>query len=164
MAYRIGSLAVGQTIQRMTAPVGVNAALASMTTGEACVAFDLSQIRPQNVAADLIDRSDPVAYPLVNVYCEKIVNSLAEKFRSFSGALEMAVEIRHSQEKPRGLQDALELYTDAVMQVLDTNRGAWGSGLYYTGGYAVTFAPVKKGGKNYIQSAKITFQLGVSLN
>ncbi len=88
-------------------------------------------MRAQNVAADLAERSTAVKYPAVNVYCEKIVNNLTEKFRTFSGHVQMAIEVRHSQDRLDGLQDALELYTDAVMQVLDASRGDWGDGMFY---------------------------------
>jgi len=159
-------MAAGKVIQRMTAPAGVNASLAALTAGGAAAAGALnsSQIRSQNVAADLAERGDPVVYPAANVYCEKIVNLLVEKFRTFSGSLQMAVEVRHSQDRLAGLQDALELYADAAMQVLDASRGDWGDGMYYSGGYQVGFSAVKHGGKNYIQTAKITFEIGVSIN
>ena len=39
-----------------------------------------------------------------------------------------------------------------------------GSGMYYAGGYEVTLGAVKHGGKNLIQAAPITFQIGVSRN
>ena len=40
------------------------------------------------------------------MYCEKIVNDLTEKFRTFSGTVQMAIELRHSQDRLEGLQDA----------------------------------------------------------
>jgi hypothetical protein len=51
-----------------------------------------------------------------------------------------------------------------LTQVLDGNRGDWGSGMYYAGGYQVAFGAVKHGGKNYIQVAKVTFEIGVSIS
>jgi hypothetical protein len=36
--------------------------------------------------------------------------------------------------------------------------------MYYTGGYEVALGAVKHGGRNFIQTAKITFQIGVSRN
>jgi hypothetical protein len=101
-------------------------------------------------------------YPAVNVYCEKIVNGLKEKFRTFSGDVLTTVELRYSQDRLDGLQDALENYADAIMQVLNANRGDWGSGMFYSGEYQVVFAAVKHGGKNFLQVAKISFEIGVS--
>ena len=102
-------------------------------------------------------------YPAVNVYCEKIVNSLTEKFRTFSGSVQMTIELRHSQDRLDGLQDELEMYVgrgDAGAEreprrlgqrhVLLPANTRWRS------------ARVKHGGKNFIQVAKITFEIGVS--
>jgi hypothetical protein len=151
-------------MQRITGPTGVNSGLAALTQGvaEPPSLLDAAQVRSQNVAADVAERGTTVQYPAVNVYCEKIVNSLVEKFRTFSGNVQMAMELRHSQDRLDGLQDALELYTDALTQVLNGGRGDWGDGMFYGGAYEVSFGPVKKGGKNYIQVAKVTFEIGVS--
>lgn len=105
-----------------------------------------------------------VQYPTVNVYCEKIVNALTEKFQTFSGSAQMVIDIRYSQDRLDGLQSALEVYTGALMQVLDTSRGDWGSGMYYAGGYQVAFGAVKHGGRNFVQGAKVTFEIGVNIN
>lgn len=166
MTPKIGSAVTAKVAQRLTAATGVNTNLASLSQGLQMPPAPLSadQIRSGNTAADLGERSNTVRYPTANIYCEKIVNSLVEKFRTFSGQIQMAVELRYSQDRLDGIQDALELYADAVMQVLDTNRGDWADGMYYTGGYQVAFGPVKHGGRNFIQVAKITFEIGVSIN
>jgi hypothetical protein len=49
------------------------------------------------------------------------------------------------------------------MGALDVSSGDWGGGMYFAGGYQVAFGPVKQGGKNFIQTAKITFEIGVSI-
>jgi hypothetical protein len=71
----------------------------------------------------------------------------------------MVVEIRVSQDRLEGLESQLHGYADAVTRVLDGNRGDWGSGMYYAGGYAINFGAVKKGGKNHIQTAKVEFDV-----
>ncbi len=164
MTGTLGSAATVKVIQRITGSTGVNSGLAALMAGSTAVAgpLDAAQVRSQNVAADVAERSTTVQYPAVNVYCEKIVNSLHEKFRTFSGNLEMAIELRHSQDRLDGLQDTLELYADALMQTLNKGRGDWGDGMFYCGAYEVSFGPVKKGGKNFIQVAKVTFEIGVS--
>lgn len=164
MTGTIGSATTFKVIQRINGPNGVNSGLAALTQGSPTPAspVEATQVRSQNVAADVAERSAAVQYPAVNVYCEKIVNSLKEKFRTFSGSVQMAMELRHSQDRLDGLQDALELYTDALTQVLNGGRGDWGDGMFYGGAYEVSFGPVKKGGKNYIQVAKVTFEIGVS--
>lgn len=163
MRGTIGRATTGKVIQRITGPNGVNASLAALSSGTAPAGLLTdAQIRPQNVAAELAERSSAMQYPAVNVYCEKIVNSQQEKFRSFSGTVKMAIELRHSQDRLDGLQDDLELYTDALTQMLHTGRGDWGDGMFYGGAYEVSFGPVKKGGRNFIQVAKVTFEIGVS--
>ena len=166
MIAKISSVAARKVIGRMTGSSGMNAALAALTAPDNQLAAPIeeAQIQAQNAAAELAERSSTVRYPAVHVYCEKIVNDLSEKFRRFSGKAQMAIELRHSQDRLAGLQDALELYADSITQVLDAARGDWGDGMFYAGGYAATLGAVKQGGKNFMQSAKITFEIGVSRN
>ena len=166
MMARIGSAVADKVMGRITGPAGVNAMLAALTHADQALAGPLNtaQVRLQNVAADLAERGSMVKYPAVNVYCEQIINQMTEKFRTFSGTVQMAIEIRHSQDRLEGLQDSLDLYTDAMTAVLDTSRGDWGDGAFYSGVYKVAFGAVKQGGKNFIQVAKITFEIGVSKN
>ena len=77
----------------------------------------------------------------MNVYCEKVVNDLREKFRSFSGSVQMAIEVRHSQDRLEEWKTALEAETDAVTSMLSASRGDWGDGMFYAGGYEVSFGP-----------------------
>jgi hypothetical protein len=116
----------------------------------------------QNMAIDIFEKSSVVKYPLVQVYSDRVRNVLTEKFRAFSGKIRTVAEIRVSQDRIEGLEDQLRLYADAVTQVLDSNRGSWGQGAFYTGGYEVTFDPVKQGGKNFLQVAKVTFEVDMS--
>jgi len=166
MTAKLGSAISDQIIRLIVAPAGANSTLASLSAADSTPPAPLAtaQVRAQNVAPDLMERSEAVNYPAVNVYCEKLVNALAEKSRSFSGSAQMSVEVRHSQDRLEGLQDALELYTDAVTQTLNASRGDWGNGMFYAGGYEVSFAPVKPGGRNFIQTAKIVIEIGVSRN
>ena len=164
MPTTIGNTVTAKTIQLLTGPSGVNLNLEALAlSGETAVApLGTAQILAENVALELVERATAVHYPAVNVYCEKIANQLVEKFRTFSGISQMAIEVRHSQDRLEGLQDTVELYASAVMQTLDANRGDWGGGMYYAGGYQVTFGAVKSGGINFVQTAKVTFEIGVS--
>jgi hypothetical protein len=164
---QIGSAITGKVIQRMTAPTGgVNANLVALAQGAPAIPAPLiaAQIRSGNIAADLVDRSSVVQYPSANVYCDKIVNSQIEKFRTFSGTLQMAIDLRHSEDRLEDVQSDLESYVDAATATLAASLGDWGGGMYYAGGYQVAFGPVKHGGKNFIQTAKITFEIGVSIS
>ena len=163
MTTTIGSLITGQVIQIITGPSGVNSYLSGLASGgQPMNSLNALQVRAQNVAPDIADQVNTMQYPAVNVYCDKIVNGLAEKFRAFSGTAQVTVELRHSQDRLDGLQDRLENYADAMMQVLNANRGDWGNGMFYCGEYQVGFGAVKHGGKNFVQVAKITFEIGVS--
>lgn len=149
MTGTIGGTATAKVVEKLAALNGA--------------ASDAS-IRTQNVAVDLAERSGAIRYPAVQVYCEKIVNSMVEKFRTFSGRVEMAVELRNSSDRLDGLQDSVEEAAGVIMQMLDANRGDWGDGMFYSGGYQVSFAAAKHGGKNFVQMAKVTFEIGVSIN
>ena len=164
MTNKIGSAVTTKVVGRITGPAGLNAGLASLTQAEREFAglIELAQVRTLNVAAEMAERAEAAKYPAVNVYCEKIVNGLREKFRSFSGTVHMVMELRHSQDRLAGLQDRLEVYVDAAMQMLNSGRGDWGDGMFFGGEYEVSFGPVKQGGRNFIQVAKVTFEIGVT--
>ena len=158
MTPRIGSAAAAKVVDRITGGTGMSSRVAALSGA----APDSLQVHLQNVSADLVERAGTVKYPALHIYCEKVVNDLGEKFRSFSGKLHMAIEVRHSQDRLEGIHEALELYADAATQVLNATRGDWGDGMFYAGGYEISFGAVKSGGRNLIQVAKITFEIGVS--
>ena len=62
----------------------------------------------------------------------------------------------------RGAGRELRLYVDAVTQVLDANRGSWGQGVFFTGGYEVKFEPVQHGGRNLLQVGQSDFEVDLS--
>ena len=97
------------------------------------------------------------------VYCEKVVNDLREKFRTFSGTAELSVDIRVSHEHMDDLQGLLQAYVEAVTDVLDKKRGQWAKGVFYSGGYEIRFGPIKRGGRNFIQTAKVDLTVNVSV-
>lgn len=130
--------------------------------GVALPAIARQQIVAQNVAFDISEQSTTTKYPLVYVYCNKVVNELREKFRAFSGDAEMVVEARVSQDRLDQIETNLQAYVDAITQVLDNSRGDWGDGVFFNGGYEVTFGGVKHGGRNFLQIAKISFVLEIS--
>lgn len=142
---------------------GMPAAMAGLASeGLVLPAITPHQIISQNVAFELSERSSANKYPLLYVYCSKVVNELREKFRTFSGDAQMVVEARVSQDRLDQIESNLRAYVDAITQVLDGNRGDWGDGVFYGGGYEATFSGVKHGGSNFIQIAKVSFVLEVS--
>jgi hypothetical protein len=160
----VGSTVTAQVVTLLTAPQGLNACVSTLALAESATPRPIgqSQILAQNVPVELAERSTHVQYPAVSVYCEKIVNQLKEKFRSFSGKAVMTIEVRVSQDRLDGIENQLQLYVDATTQVLDQNRGDWGEGMYYAGCYEAALGPVKHGGQNFIQVGKVSFEVGVS--
>jgi hypothetical protein len=146
------------------ADTGIGNAIATLAadSGIPLAPIPPAYIVAQNMAIDIFEKSSVVKYPLVQVYSDRVRNQLTEKFRTFSGKIRTVAEIRVSQDRIEGLEDQLRLYADAVTQVLDSNRGSWGQGAFYAGGYEVTFDPVKQGGKNFLQVAKVTFEVDLS--
>jgi hypothetical protein len=120
------------------------------------------QIQAANIASDLAGKSAVARYPVVHIYCERVTNRLTEKFRRFSGTVRMVAEARVSGIGPEGIEQASQLFTDAVTEVLDTSRGGWGNGMYFGGGYEIAYGPVKPGGRSFIQITKISFDVEVS--
>jgi hypothetical protein len=122
----------------------------------------LKSVVTGNASPELMEQSLALQYPTIVIYCEKLSNTLKEKFRVFSGTAIAVVEIRHTQDQIQNMQGALELYVTAACMVLDNNRGDWGNGLFYRGGYQVGFGPVKRGGRNFLQIARVSIEVDIS--
>lgn len=160
----IPATATEAVINVLTAQAGQDFALNAIVTGLGQVsAIPRVSILPGNTPADMFEKSLALKYPTVNVFCEKLANTLKEKYRVFSGTVHMVVEIRHSEDQIQNIQDSLQIYTTAVCQLLDTSRGDFGGGVFYAGGYEVAFNPLKRGGRNFLQTARVGFDLDVSL-
>ncbi len=138
------------------------AAQIALNAGVDLPAFPAESVVPQNTPASLMEKSAAVKYPVVLVYADRVQNLLTEKFRKFSGKVRIVAEVRASQDRIEGLEERVRLYVDAVTQVLDANRGDWGQGMFFTGGYEVKFDPVQHGGRNILQAAKVIFEVDLS--
>ena len=160
----VGSTVTSQVVTLLSAPQGLNACVSTLALAEntTLAALAQNQILAQNASIEISERSTEVQYPAANIYCEKIVNQLKEKFRNFSGIAAMTIEVRVSQDRLQGIEDQLQSYVDAVTQVLDQNRGDWGEGMYFAGCYEAALGAVKHGGQNFIQVGKVSFDVGVS--
>jgi hypothetical protein len=161
----VGSVATNKVVEILTDPSGLPWAVAAIAEREelGLTLVEAEQVLAQNVGFELAERSAGVKYPVFYVYCEGLANLLKEKFRTFSGKAYMAVEVRISHDRLEGMTEELHLYASAITEVLDGRRGEWEPGMYYTGGYKVEFGGIKRGGKNLLQTAKITFEVEVSL-
>ncbi len=161
---QIGTLAMQKVLAVLRGQQGVPAAAAAVAAqqGLTMPGVPAEQIVGQNVAPEVMERSAGSKYPLLCAYCAKFTNVLREKFRIFSGDAELVVEIRVSQDRLEDLEQRLQAYVDAVTGVLDASRGDWGDGMFFAGGYEVSFGAVKHGGSNFLQVAKVMFRLDVS--
>jgi hypothetical protein len=160
----VGNAATNALKSKLTAATGLPFAIAALAEQEKVdlPVIDETRIAAQHVAADVVERTAGAQYPAVYVYCEGMANTLKEKFRTFSGKVQMAIELRASHDRLEGVSQNLQLYTAAALEVLNSQRGDWGSGLFYTGGYKVEFGPIRRGGKNFLQTAKVSFDVEAS--
>src|ERR1700726_4521971 len=117
----------------------INSTIATLAldSGIPLTPIETRSIVTQNMSIEIFERSSVVKYPLIQVYSDRVRNLLTEKFRTFSGKIRTVAEVRVSQDRIEGLEDQLRLYVDAVTQILDQNRGSWGQGAFYAGGYEV---------------------------
>lgn len=160
---QIATSTANKLTEILASNAGMPAAVAAMSSpGLVLPAFTAHQVIAHNIAPELSERSTPSKYPLIYVYCSKLINELREKFRIFSGEAEMVVEARVSQDRLEQIDSNLQAYVDAITGVLDDHRGDWGDGVFYGGGYDVTFGAIKQGGRNFIQIAKVSFLVEIS--
>jgi hypothetical protein len=159
-----GSAAVMQVIQMLRSSTGLPYSVQAIAdaTGVDLHAIRNEQIHGMNVAMEVAERSAGVKYPGVYVFCDRIKNSLKEKFRTFSGQVRTNIEVRVTHDRLEGVEHSLQLYVDAVTDVLNNNRGDWGNGLFFGGAYEINYGQVKHGGRNFVQAAKVSFELEMS--
>jgi hypothetical protein len=162
---RIGSMAVQALAGYLRGSDGLPDRIAKLT---AASQFEIGPITAvdileRQVAADIAEKTSGVRYPAVHIYCPRIVNDLREKFRTFSGTADLTVEMRVSHEHMDDLQAMLQTFVEAVTDILDKKRGRWVPGVFYTGGYTVQFGPIKRGGRNFLQAAKVELTINISM-
>lgn len=142
---------------------GVNVRIAAMVEADSSLqAVGIRNIVALNASVEVSEKTGYLQYPLLLVYSDKLSNTLKEKFRQFSGKAHVVVEVRHSQDVLTGIESNAEVYVDAVCALLDDSRGDWGAGLFYAGGYDVSYETVGRGGRNFLQRAKVGFDVEVS--
>ncbi len=142
---------------------GVNVRAGAMEQADAGLqAPGVRTIAALNASVEISEKNGSAQYPALLVYCDKLSNTLTEKFRQFSGTAHVVVEVRHSQDNLHGMETTADVYVDAVCALLDDSRGDWGSGFFYSGGYDVSYEPVARGGRNFLKRAKVGFDVEVS--
>jgi hypothetical protein len=163
MAGTTGTLTNALLIRLESTADGVNVRLGAMEASDTSLsAPGVRSITALNANVEISEKTGHANYPALMVYCDRLSNSLKEKFRQFSGKAHAVVEVRYSQDRIEGIETATQVYVDAVCGLLDDSRGNWGSGLFYGGGYEVSYEPVGRGGKNFLQRARVGFEIEVS--
>ncbi len=157
---QLTTVLTGRLAEMLAGPAGLPYTVGALT--ESGSQIPSPTVLAQSISHELAERTAGVQYPAVYVYCEKLINELREKFRMFSGKARLAIEIRVSHDRLEETGQMLDFYVEAVTSVLDSRRGDWGNGAFYAGGYEVSFGPVKHGGKNFIQTAKVSLEVDVS--
>src|ERR1039458_1016284 len=116
----VGSTVTAQVVALLSAPQGLNACVSTLAQAEDVTLPPVgeNQILAQNVSIELAERSTGVQYPAVNVYCEKIVTQLKEKFRNFSGKAIVAIEVRVSQDRSEEHTSELQSLRHLVCRLL----------------------------------------------
>ena len=117
-----------------------------------------------NISVELLDRNTGSKYPHINVYCEKFVNNLRERFRTFSGTAQAVIEVRVSHDRVEQLDQQLNIYVESIIHLMQQNRGNWGAGLHYGGTFEIIFSPIKPGGKHLIRAARVQLPIEVSID
>src|SRR5215475_3773808 len=162
----VGTLVTNALLQFLQSPGGLSQNLGDVAQlqGITLSSIEPRQVIAQSVAQSLIERALDLKYPALLVYCDKFSNDLREKFRTFSGKATLVIEVRVSHDRIDNLENLLQMYVDVVTRILDQNRGDWGNGVFYTGGYQASFGPIERGGRNLIQTAKVTLEVAISID
>ena len=110
------------------------------------------------------DLNAQFTYPRVCLYASAVKNQQIEKFRSLSGTISVVGEVWASANLLQDADEWIHFYVEAFTIILRQNIGDWGQGMFFSGMYDVQFQPPKAGGLGYIESAKVTSDVNISLN
>ena len=121
--------------------------------------FEARAVLLHNIAPDVADQNKGTVYPAVYLYALRLENRPQRKFAGFSGPIKLVADLRCTGERYEGLERELTAVVETLTNSLVASKGSWGEGLLYSGAYAVKFEPVKLGGRNFIQSAKIELEI-----
>lgn len=127
-------------------------------------AITSSQVVLSSANADTADMNLELSYPRVCIYSSAVKNSKIERFRSFSGSVSVTAEVFASGNLVSDTDQWIHFYVEGLTQLLRQNIGDWSNGLFFSGIYDVQLQTPKTGGFGYVQSAKVTCSINVSLN
>ena len=133
----------------------------SASTTHAGEQIDGSRVVWQSISVEMAEKTPSTGYPMLLVHCEKVKNTLRQKFARFSGTATIEVEARVSGDSAETLEEQAQTYVDAVVSLLEESRGNWGDGVYYPGSYEIAYGALRPGGKRFLKSAHIAFDLEI---
>lgn len=113
---------------------------------------------------DLGDKSLQLTYPRVCIYSGGLRNLQTEKFRSLSGIISVVADIWASSSLVQEADQWIHFYVEAISDILRSNIGDWGYGMFFSGVYDAQIQQPKAGGLGWVESAKVTCSLNVSQN
>jgi hypothetical protein len=135
----------------------------AQTAGVAIPLIASDQVVLSSAAREIGDREIEFNYPRVCVYSSQMKNTQQEKFRSFSGGIAVVADIWSSGNLLDDSDQWIHYYVEALTSILRANRGDWGDGFLFSGVYDVQLQPPKIGGFGYVELARVTCGLNVSL-
>lgn len=157
---RFAAVLTDKVMDRLRGAGGLNSVLTALETSAQPVPEE--QFLAWPLKPEVIEKHLSTPYPLVLVYCTRLQNRQAEKFRGFSGNAEITVELRVSAERIDSLNEQLQLLVDSVAEVLQSARGDWGDGVFYGGGFDAAFGQIRPGARGFSQDAKVELVVGLS--
>lgn len=163
---RIGSAVTDRILGMLRSDGGIRQALRvfAETYGHDPHYLGDVQLSTANISVELADRNTGSRYPQINVFCEKLINTQREKFRTFSGTAHAVIEVRVSHDRMEQLEQQLNAHVESVIHVMQLSRGDWGDGLHYGGAFEVIFSAIKPGGKHFIRTARVQIPIDVSID
>jgi hypothetical protein len=141
---------------------GLAQTLAELEAGPELEALREDQVVHRHTSPDDAEKTGLARYPCWNVYCERMENRLTEKFRRFSGVVTVIVEVRTSADRLERVEEQTMVCTEALLAVLERKRGDLGGGLFWSGGYEVSFGAVKRGGAQWLQTSKVVCRMDLN--
>lgn len=158
-------LAAQKTATLLTAENALGSEIASLASANN---VELPGISPAQIVLspagpNLGDDNIQLSYPRICIYPWVVKNARTEKFCSFSGTVSVIAEIWASGALVTQIDEWIHFYVEAYTALLRQNSGDWGNGVFFSGIYDVQFEAPKAGGFGFVEAAKVTSVLNVSL-
>ncbi|HMF74211.1 MAG TPA: hypothetical protein VK604_00975 [Bryobacteraceae bacterium] len=137
--------------------------LLAAETGIAVPPITSNQVVLNSAGNETADKEILLSYPRICLYSSQIRNAQRERFRSFSGSIAVVAEVWASGSLVGDADRWIHFYVEGLTSILRANIGDWGDGFSFSGIYDVQLQPPKGGGFGYVELAKLTCNLDVSL-